>query len=389
MDVAAALRRLTDESVHARPDDLPRLVDAVTGDLGARKISIYLADLRQQALILLDSHYDEKQSPDEIAIDGSLGGRAYRLGEPQHGPGDDAAYWLPLSNGAERLGVLKVVSDRDDVAAYEELARHVAMILAARRAAGDLIERVRRREQMLVPAELIRSQLPPLAFATARTVFSGVLEPCYAVGGDAFDYAVNGDTVHLALFDAVGHGAHSGGLRAAVLASVALAAYRNARRSGFDLADTYRHVDRQVSGHDSSGLITGVFAEFDERTGVLRVISAGHPGGIVLRGGAAVAVLPTPTALPVTMGDLQAPMEIEQALSPGDHVLLYTDGITEARSDAGDLFGEERLADFMIQALADGLPLTETTRRLIALVMEHQNDILQDDATVLLLRWLG
>jgi hypothetical protein len=51
-------------------------------------------------------------------------------------------------------------------------------------------------------------------------LISGILEPCYDVGGDAFDYAVNGDTAHLALFDAVGHGS-GGGMRAVILASLA------------------------------------------------------------------------------------------------------------------------------------------------------------------------
>ncbi|MFJ1540934.1 hypothetical protein ACIODS_20540 [Micromonospora chalcea] len=69
-------------------------------------------------------------------------------------------------------------------------------------------------------------------------IISGILEPCYDVGGDAFDYAVNGDIAHLALFDAVGHGS-GGGMRAVMLASLALAAYRNARRGGFDLVETY------------------------------------------------------------------------------------------------------------------------------------------------------
>jgi hypothetical protein len=235
MDVSAALRLLLAGSVHARPDDLPALIDGVAGHIDATAITIYMADLRQRALIPLGPARGENSENGEIAIDGTLGGRAFRLGEPQHGPADEAAYWLPLCNGAERLGVLRIVAagDAETIPAYAELANQIAAILTARRATGDMIERVRRREPMRVPAELIRSQLPPLAFATSHAVISGVLEPCYAVGGDAFDYAVNGDTVHVALFDAVGHGAHSSGLRAAVLATVALAAYRNAAAAGW------------------------------------------------------------------------------------------------------------------------------------------------------------
>jgi hypothetical protein len=52
---------------------------------------------------------------------------------------------------------------------------------------------------------------------------SGILEPCYDVGGDAFDYAIDGQTMHVALFDAVGHG-----IGASTLTTIAVNAYRNA-----------------------------------------------------------------------------------------------------------------------------------------------------------------
>jgi serine phosphatase RsbU (regulator of sigma subunit) len=261
-------------------------------------------------------------------------------------------------------------------------------MLITRSAYGDMIERGRRRATMGVSAELIRAQLPPLTFATGRLVISGLLEPCYDVGGDAFDYAVNGDVAHLALFDALGHGAGVG-MRAAVLASVALAAYRNARRGDLDLAETYGHVDTVVRAHDRVGLITGIFAELNQVSGLLRVISAGHPGGFVIRDGAVVKTLPTPTALPVSMGDLQAPEVVEEALQPGDHVLLYTDGVTEARTESGEFFGVERLVAFVVRAMADGLSPPETTRRLVHAILEYQNNQLQDDATILLVQWLA
>jgi serine phosphatase RsbU (regulator of sigma subunit) len=217
-------------------------------------------------------------------------------------------------------------------------------------------------------------------------MISGVLEPCYDVGGDAFDYAVNGDIAHLALFDAVGHGS-AGGMRAVMLASLALAAYRSARRAGLDLIGTYHHIDQAVRDHDRRGLITAVLAELDQRTGLLRVISAGHPSGIVIRNGKAVTVLPTPTALPVSLGDNRPPVVVEESLEPGDHVLLYTDGIIEARSTAGDEFGIDRLVDFAVKAIADQLPLPETARRLVHAILAHQDDCLQDDATVLIAQW--
>jgi serine phosphatase RsbU (regulator of sigma subunit) len=98
-------------------------------------------------------------------------------------------------------------------------------------------------------------------------------------------------------------------------------------------------------------------------------------------------VLPTPTALPVSLGDRRPPTVIEEALEPGDRVLLYTDGIVEARSPQGEEFGIDRLIAFTTKALADQLPAPETVRRLVHAVLDYQEQRLQDDATVLLAEW--
>jgi hypothetical protein len=358
--------------------------------LGVTEIAIYLVDHQQRVLVPLMEA--DTSGRDVIPVDRTMAGRAFSQVNVQEVSGDDAVtMWIPLLDGTDRQGVLQVVASNVDDRTRRDcgaVATLLAEMLITRSLYGDMIERVRRRATMTVPAELIRSQLPPLTFATGRLVISGLLEPCYEVGGDAFDYAVNGDVAHLGLFDALGHGAGAG-MPAAVLASVALAAYRNARRGGLDLADTYRHVDTVVRAYDRSGLITGIFAELDQVSGLLRVISAGHPGGFVIRDGAVVKTLPAPTALPVSMGDLRAPAVVEEALQPGDHVLLYTDGVTEARTEDGEFFGVDRLATFVVRAIAAGLSAPETTRRLVHAILDYQNNALQDDATILLVQWLG
>jgi serine phosphatase RsbU (regulator of sigma subunit) len=390
MSSLESLRQLLRQSHHARPEDLPEMAMRAAPMVDGTAMVIYLVDHQQRELVpLLGGSTPHR---DSFPVDGTLAGRAYAMvtrfvsdSEP-----DGLRSWVPLLNGAERMGVLEVVSDAplSEQAADDcmTVASLLAELVITRGSYSDTVERLRRREPMRLAAEMLRAQLPPLSFSTGHLMISGILEPSYDVGGDAFDYAVNGDTAHLALFDAAGHGS-AGGMRSVVLASIALGSYRNARRAGMDLIATYHHIDNAVRTHDRSGMITAVLAELDQRTGVLRVISAGHPGGLVLRHGKAVKVLPTPTALPVSLGDRRPPVVVEEALEPGDCLLLYTDGIVEARSVDGEEFGVDRLIDFTAKALADQLPGPESMRRLVHAILDYQDDRLQDDATVLLTEW--
>lgn len=75
-------------------------------------------------------------------------------------------------------------------------------------------------------------------------------------------------------------------------------------------------------------------------------------------------------------------------LEPGDRVLLYTDGVTEARDSQGRLFGLERFTDMIIRATAGGELAFETLRRLIHYIVGDEGNELRDDATLLLVEWL-
>jgi serine phosphatase RsbU (regulator of sigma subunit) len=78
---------------------------------------------------------------------------------------------------------------------------------------------------------------------------------------------------------------------------------------------------------------------------------------------------------------------IELRLEPGDALMLYTDGITEARDADGTDFGLDRLTAFMAAELRGGSPAPETMRRLIRTIVSYENGELRDDATAALLQW--
>jgi phosphoserine phosphatase RsbU/P len=386
-DATRALGALIAGAHLARPEDLPALAMRAAQLLGAEEITIYLVDYAQTSLLPLAGAGAGRR--DVLAVDGTLAGRAFALSEAYE-TGGDAVHrmWLPLLDGTERLGVLEVVTKTPPAAPAREHYRMAASLLShllvTRRVYGDAVERTRRALPMQLAAEIVWNLLPPLTFATNDVVVSAILEPCYDIGGDAFDYAVNGHVLHAAVFDAVGHG-----IDASALTSLAISAYRNARRCGLDLVDTYRSIDKWIRAQHPGSFVTAVIAELDTGRGYCRKISAGHPGELLLRDGKLIKALPAPTAMPLGFGDLADPIPgvEEEALQPGDQMLLYTDGVVEARTDDGEIFGLDRLVDFVTRTLADQVSAPETMRRLVHAILAHQHERLQDDATAVLIQW--
>ncbi|MEU7926444.1 PP2C family protein-serine/threonine phosphatase [Micromonospora sp. NPDC049107] len=385
VDAGDAARWLQLNAPRGGPDELSLLVARVAPAIGATEIVIYLADYTQSCLVPMP---DAGPTRDELTIETTLAGRAFTTLDVQRAADSPDRLWVPLLLGCERLGVLEVVSPAAGDPALDgpawELAVNVSQVLVNRRLYGDVVERMRRRLPMQVAAEIVWGLLPPLTFATDELVITAILEPCYDVGGDIFDYALNGDVLSVGLFDTCGHG-----IKASTLASLVVSAYRNARRSGLDLVDTAISIDRWVRSEHPSYFATALLAELDRRTGRLKMINAGHPGAMLLRAGKAIRELPGPTALPLGLGHLTAarPEVYEEELHPGDRILAYTDGITDARSADGERFGLDRLVDFVNRALNDRLPSPETMRRLVRAVLAYQDEQLDDDATALILEW--
>jgi serine phosphatase RsbU (regulator of sigma subunit) len=384
--VADPLRSLLHASHLLAPDDLAATVSTHARVWGVREAVLYLSDYEQVTLVpLRGAGVPERQA---LPIEGTMAGRAFARVEVVSSPADHGhRLWIPLLDGVERLGVAELVvveaptgARQDDLRALISL---VAELLVVNDAYTDLFSRLRRRKTPSLAAEMQWELLPPMSFGTDRVVITGGLEPAYDIGGDSFDYAINGSTVDLVVLDSVGHG-----LPAAVLASVAVSAYRHARRNVLELPDIAVEVDAAIAAQfGASQFATAVLARLDVATGRLQWINAGHPEPLIVRGPSLVRPPHCPPTRPLGL-QASKPASCETRLEPGDRLVLYTDGITEARSPAGEFFGEQRLADFISAAAAAGHPAPETVRRLMRHVLGHQADQLQDDASIVVLEWL-
>ncbi|HZB49218.1 MAG TPA: PP2C family protein-serine/threonine phosphatase [Mycobacteriales bacterium] len=386
LDPAVVIGELVRRTRRTAPGDLAPLVAEAAAAAGLTDTVLYLSDYGQTRLLPLPYPGVPPRVP--LGIEGTLAGRAYRTGTAQAADGlpGQRRLWLPLAEGSERIGVLEVAAPAaatPPLRSLEHFADVVAALLVTRWAYGDVFELVRRVRPMRLPAEIQWRLLPPTAVCTDRVSLAALLEPWDEVGGDAFDYALNDGRLQVALFDAMGHG-----LGATLLATLAVGSYRNARRSRLDLGAMYGTIDRAIADHfGGEQFVTGVLLDLDVTTGLLRWVSAGHLPPLLVRHDRQVRLPAVRPATPLGLGFTPGPPPVHTLqLEPGDRLVLYTDGVVEARR-MGQFFSDERLADFVVRASASGHAGPEVLRRLILAVLEHQDGALQDDATVLLLEW--
>ena len=373
------------ERAHEMPPQLiAPLVAEVIAAIGGGDVTVFLQDYDQTTLMPLPGQGLVVGRPEPI--EGSFAGRAF-LGDAtvEQAVTAGVRLFVPLLDGSDRVGVLAFTAkspDDDDRRLARRFAGLLADVLVTKGGYTDRFFQARRRQPMSLSAEMLWSLLPPLMMTTPRVAVAGILEPAYDVGGDMFDYALNDEVLHVAIIDAMGHG-----LDAAVLATVAVAAYRHARRGDVDLPDLYAAMDRAIAGQfDHDRFVTAQMARLDVGSGLLQWVNAGHPHPLLLRDRQVVRILASATTLPAGIGGA-TPHVSEEALEPGDRVLFFSDGITEERMTGGEQFGETRLIDQLERAAQGGGPVQETVRRLSHALMRERGGATSDDATLFLLEW--
>ncbi|RYH13427.1 MAG: serine/threonine-protein phosphatase [Alphaproteobacteria bacterium] len=167
---------------------------------------------------------------------------------------------------------------------------------------------------------------------------SADMRPARDVGGDFYDYFMLEDQrVAIAIGDVCGKG-----IPAALFMAVAITALRNAAQSEPDVASTLTRVNEHLCrDNDANMFATLFYGVLDLRSGVLEYGNCGHNAPYVLSGGKRKA-LPT-TGIPVGLIANRAAKSALVVLNPGDSLVLFTDGVTEAMNAGEEEFGTGRL----------------------------------------------
>jgi len=281
---------------------------------------------------------------------------------------------VDLAVEAMRRGVRDFVQKPWDNAHLVATLRKEIAAGRARRL-SEAAERRDLAEALKIQRRLLPQQIPQIE----GWEIAASWQPAAGVGGDCFDAIRFSDSrLALSIADVVGKG-----IPAALLMSNLQAAVRAFASEAVEPHALCQQVNRILCGNIAEGrFISCFYCVLDAASGVLTYSNAGHYlpavvriGGTIERLGAGGPVL-----------GVIAGAEYEQAqvaLAPGDRVVLFTDGLTEARNEAGEEFGETRLLEAALRHRACSAPALQA--RLTAAVGAFTGGALQDDATLIVL----
>ena len=305
------------------------------------------------------------------------------------GRGADAAAAVPLPDHAGRaLGVL-LLRGRPEGRGYltgeVKLLCAIAAVTAAFIRNERLVEKARlvesRRREDEIARQVHRGLLPRQDPLFAGLEISGGFRPAEMVGGDYYGYVAMADgSLGIAIADVSGHG-----VGAALYMATARGALHSEARDLLSPADILRRVNEVLATDFSAAemFATFMFARFlpDGRRAVWS--NAGHNPPLLLRASGEIELLkPCGPALGIVAGARWR--DVDTRFAPGDLLLLYTDGVVEARDAAGEFFGVDRLVE---AARRPAHSAAEIRGNVLDALASHTGSLPpQDDVTLVVVR---
>jgi serine phosphatase RsbU (regulator of sigma subunit) len=190
-------------------------------------------------------------------------------------------------------------------------------------------------------AEVQRLFLPSDKPAIAGLEIAGMMRPARGVGGDYYDYfPIDAHTTQIIIADVSGKGVPAALLMSATAAAIRLEA--NHDRNMLEQVDRLNTGIHSVS--DSDRYVTLLLAEIDAQKRTLRYVNCGHNPGLLFRTATGTLTRLNSSCPPIGLSAEETCDENSENLLPGDVLVFYTDGVTEAENRFDEEFGMERLS---------------------------------------------
>ena len=302
---------------------------------------------------------------------------------------------VPLRAKAEILGML-LLGPKSNNAPYSaaekqvlrQCAEQLTLMIENARLTSRVVEQEKLRRDVALAAEVQRRLLPDRPPVREGSALAALSLPARSVGGDYYDFLDLGDhRIGIALADIAGKGVAAALIMAVVQASLRIVASEG-ETSLPELAAKMNGFLHRATG--SNSYATFFYAQIDERSRQLRYVNAGHNPPYLLRTSGESPSAPEIRELTIggTVLGLFPQMTYEEAtvdLKPGDVLVAFTDGVTEALNVAEEEFGEERLKD-LLRGIVH-LPASEISSRIADTLRGWIKDTNQyDDLTFVVMK---
>lgn len=355
----AASRRL---APGGGPVTVPRrLVDEVAG--------------KGQPALVLDAAYDERFAGSQSIM--SSGIRSIVAA-----PLVDAEGTLGLITLCSRIAVRRFA--QPDLDMLVSIASAVALRVRNVALADELAERRVVEHELALAHDVQMSMLPRPLAPRAELSLSAQLKPARSVGGDLYDFVLDGDRLWFIVADVAGKS-----IAAALYMAVVRTLFRAVAHGDAGVVEVVARMNQELArDNEQLVFVTAAVGRLDIRSGALVLVDAGHNPAMIVGAGGAPAVAAVPKGMALGVVPDAAYMAAQLVLEAGGTLVLYTDGLTDARGTAGDMFGEDRLHR-AIAAACGGTPAS-----LVAAVMREVEYFAagappEDDLTLLAIRYSG
>jgi sigma-B regulation protein RsbU (phosphoserine phosphatase) len=296
---------------------------------------------------------------------------------------------VPLFTDGKVIGCLNLESDRPaafterDAEHLKTFASHAAVAVQRARMHKEILEKQRIDEELALARRMQLSLLPNRSPQLENFAIAGINVPSEEVGGDYYDYIrLTEKDLGIVVSDVAGKGIPAAFIMASLRASLRIEA-----GSRYAISTILSRVnDFLWEFIEPERFVTAFYGVLDGRARLLTYANAGHNPPILLRQSGRLEYL---TEGGLLLGAFPSALyhEYRVAFKPGDLLVLYTDGLSEAENEAGEQFGPERI----IQATKETAPKGHRAviSGLLKAVRTHTGrPTLQDDITLMVIRCL-
>jgi len=383
---------------------LELVADAISGQIIVNNLAVYLLQEDGEIHLKLRQGFQPGDLVEKLKIDPGwykeflgiydgdhtesefIGLVCRKLGDPEK-----IKSLIPVVRGEDFYGLI-VLGKKSDPGGYQKDDIEFLTILGGTTAAAlekilyhkQSIIKERMDEDLAVARHIQQSLLPPNKLLTHWFNLAAICSPTYKVGGDFYDYTtIPGVGTSIAIGDISGKG-----VSASILMSYLLAVLRSLIRVQIDLTGIVTLVNKiLLESTNSEQFTTLFFGILEDKTRSLSYINAGHPAPVLVHKDGAVNLLPAEGiilgAFPAAKYSLK-----RVSLSPGDILVLYTDGVPDTQNSRGDYFSPRRLMELV--KLYRHLDAEHLRDAILSEIEKFQHNEPQfDDLTLMVIEILG